>query len=211
MLNENDENENEENNEVEQDDFEPQKIKIIVKELKFKLTQSELDAKVGELVQITNVKIPMIQDTMKLATKRYKAEIDELESEAFKIGNIFISKNEDRKCDCVWRYNRKSKKMDLVRLAFKDPQEQESSGEILSLMRENLVDEDGYPWEDRAWYPDIVIESRDLTPEERQLELDLKKKSVTPEMKEDEKNVKTAVENIFERRNLNTKKGNKKA
>ncbi|MFA5322046.1 MAG: hypothetical protein WC373_05175 [Smithella sp.] len=155
----------------------PAKIKIIVKELKFKLTQSELDAKINELVKINNFEIPVLEETKKLAMKKYNNEIETLQSQAFKLGSIYNDKVESRNCDCVWRYNRQSKKMDLCRLAFKDPESQEIFGERLAHMRESLeTDYQDFPWESNSWYPDIVIETRDLTQEERQLEMNLKEK-----------------------------------
>lgn len=181
----------------ENDDFETQKIKIIVKELKFKLTQSELDAKMNELVKIHNFEIPVLEETKKLAMKKYNNEIETLQSQAFKLGSIYNDKAENRNCDCVWRYNRQTKKMDLCRLAFKVPEYQDMYGEELSTMRDDLVCNGSEPWESYTWYPSIVIETRDLTPEERQLELDLKKKAEVkpPEPKpEPEPEILTSVE-----------------
>ena len=146
---------------------------IIIRELKCRLTQEELDSKVSELVQITNVKIPIIESTKKLAMKRFAAELDELSDKAFKIGNIFISKCEERKVECIWRYNAKSKKMDLIRLQFEDPKDQAELGHFCDMIKSNPVDD----WEERNWYHCLVVETRDLTSEEKQLQLEFKKKS----------------------------------
>jgi len=170
---------------------------IIIRELKCRLTQEELDSKVSELVQITNVKIPIIESTKKLAMKRFAAELDELSDEAFKIGNIFISKCEERKVECIWRYNPTSKKMDLLRLKFEDWELQGVYGTDILKIPETLNE----PWEEKGYYKSLIVESRDLTGEEKQLQLEFKKKSdaeAEPEQPEETKPKKKGKLKVIE-------------
>ena len=170
---------------------------IITRELKCRLTQEELNAKVFELVQITNVKIPIIESTKKLEMKRFAAELEELSDEAFKIGNIFISKCEERKVECIWRYNPISKKMDLLRLNFETWELQVFYGTDILKIPETLNE----PWEEKDYYKSLVVESRDLTGEEKQLQLEFKKKSeaeAEPEQPEETKPKKKGKLKVIE-------------
>lgn len=147
--------------------------KKINRVLSFQLTDEELDAKVKKLVEITNVKIPILENTKTLAMKRYKNEIEELQNEAFKLGDIYTKKCEDRECECFLRYNPKTNQMDLIRTKL----ESTALNGIYNLDIFEMKANPEKKWEDQDfYYKSAVVESRDLTADEKQLQLDLKEK-----------------------------------
>lgn len=174
-------------NETETDETQNDPRQIITQECKFILTAAELNEKIRKLVDIRNIQIPMIQSTLSLVTKRYKNEIEELENEAIALGNTFIAKHELRKTDCMWHYNPKTKQMDLIRLSFENPDDKLLIGDECFEEIKNSSDCTCENWQ---FYPKLVIETRSLTPDEQQLQLELDKKTKVKESEDQPESAK---------------------